>query len=182
MSEKKLVFILGGVRSGKSRFALEMANRLSTDDILFVATAEAKDDEMKTRIEKHKKERSKKWKTLEAPRYVGKQILACSFSFKGVVIDCITVLMGNIFNEFKEPFSYDLLEEKMIAEFDGIMDAYHQRNSVFFVVSNEVGMGVVPAYDSGRIYRDILGTINQKFASAADEVFFLIAGIPVKVK
>ncbi len=182
MNEKKLVFILGGVRSGKSRFALEMAKSLATDDILFVATAEAKDDEMKIRIETHKKERPENWKTLEATRFVGKQILAYPLPFEGLVIDCITVLLGNIFNEYREPFSYNILEEQINVEFDGIMDAYNQRDSVFIVVSNEVGMGVVPAYESGRMYRDILGFINQKFAAVADEVFFLIAGIPTKVK
>lgn len=187
LKKNKFIFILGGVRSGKSRFALELARQWQYEDVLFVATAEAKDEEMRERIEKHRKERPDYWKTLESPRNVGKAINEYPTPVNGVIIDCVTVLLGNIMSEMDEsemdePYSIDLLESIVFDEFNQICEAYQKSTADFIVVSNEVGLGVVPAFASGRIYRDVLGTINQKFAAVADEVFFLISGIPLKVK
>jgi adenosylcobinamide kinase / adenosylcobinamide-phosphate guanylyltransferase len=177
---KHLTLILGGARSGKSTYA---QNLLEEDGraTLFVATATAGDDEIAQRIAAHKKSRPGYWKTLEAPLGVGGAILN-EISSDWVLIDCITLLASNILFTLPESTDETAYREKMDQEIAEILAAYHQHSGEWIIVSNEVGLGLVPPYPLGRIYRDGLGRANQMLAQAADTVLFLVAGIPMRVK
>jgi adenosylcobinamide kinase/adenosylcobinamide-phosphate guanylyltransferase len=184
----KCILILGGARSGKSHFAQELAQQLGKR-ILFVATAEPLDDEMSSRIKEHKLSRPKNWRTLEAKLNVGKRITEQVDDAEVVLIDCLTLLISNILltGEDKESIEADQIDYastdgKVLTEMEGITRCINNTNAIFIVVSNEVGMGLVPPYQSGRIYRDLLGKANQILAQQADEVFLMIAGIPCQLK
>ncbi|HUU54225.1 MAG TPA: bifunctional adenosylcobinamide kinase/adenosylcobinamide-phosphate guanylyltransferase [Armatimonadota bacterium] len=176
---KQLCFILGAVRSGKSGFALSVADRTG-GQALFVATAEALDEEMRERIERHRRERPEHWRTVEAPVGVGEALLTKTRDADVVLIDCLSLLVANIMGEDTEDAA--ALEARLDAEIDDLLAAYNDGMATFIVVSNEVGMGVVPAYASGRLFRDALGRANQKLARAADRVYWMVAGLAVEVK
>jgi len=176
---KQLCFILGGARSGKSGFALSLADRTG-GQALFVATAEALDDEMRERIERHRRERPEHWRTVEAPAGVGEALRSETRDADVVLIDCLSFLVANVMGEDTEDAA--ALEARVDAEIDGLLAAYNGGTATFIVVSNEVGMGVVPAYASGRVFRDLLGRANQKLARAADRVYWMVAGLPIEVK
>jgi adenosylcobinamide kinase/adenosylcobinamide-phosphate guanylyltransferase len=177
----KSILIIGGARSGKSRLAQELALE-SGGDILFVATAEAGDEEMKQRIEKHRKARPSAWVTLEATTHIGSQITKNIGSAKTVVIDCITLLLNNIFQQFDEAADENLIEEAVLTEIKELIDCQEHVAASFIIVSNEIGLGIVPADRISRLYRDFLGRANQMLAEHADEVYMLLAGIPVPIK
>jgi adenosylcobinamide kinase/adenosylcobinamide-phosphate guanylyltransferase len=165
------ILILGGARSGKSLFAQKLAPRYG-EDVLFVATASARDEEMRERIEKHRKARPKGWRTLEVTTGVGKGLTG---SKSGVVIlDCITLLVSNLIEE-RTP---EAKVKREIHELIRAIDDY----STFIIVSNEVGTGLVPTSKTGRDYRDLLGWANQQLAKRADEVYLMVAGIPLRIK
>ncbi len=173
---KRLALVLGGARSGKSDFAQALALKRAGGDVLFVATAEALDDEMRARIALHRAARDLRWRTLEAPRRVA-QALATAPHAKGVLIDCLTVWTSNILLA-SEPTA----EQELARELNDLFEWYQASNTELIIVSNEVGMGLVPEYELGRAYRDLLGTANQQVAANADEVFWLCAGIPLELK
>jgi adenosylcobinamide kinase/adenosylcobinamide-phosphate guanylyltransferase len=179
------ILITGGARSGKSRFAQELAQRLG-QPVLFVATAEAGDDEMRQRIEEHRRVRPTAWRTLEVPTRVGQHILQEIGNAKVVIIDCATLLVSNILNQFLDPTGAhidDSLAEKAVThEINELIDCLNRVAASFIIVTNEVGMGLVPVNKLGRTYRDLLGKANQRLAERADEVYLMVAGLPVKVK
>lgn len=183
MSAKRLTLILGGARSGKSSFAQELAGERG-QRVLYVATAEAGDEEMAQRIEAHRSSRPPAWSTLEAPRGVAPAISAAmtSANFEVVLLDCLTLLANNAIGLLSEPLTQEAAELALGAEVDGLLEAYQSGGASWIVVSNEVGLGLVPPTPLGRIYRDALGRANQRLASAADEVLFLVAGLPMRVK
>jgi adenosylcobinamide kinase/adenosylcobinamide-phosphate guanylyltransferase len=174
-----MTFILGGARSGKSRFALELAAKLGKR-VLFVATGEALDEEMYARIETHKRSRSPNWKTLEAPTDVAKALRNKIGDAEVVIVDCMTLLVSNLMGT--EDIDAETLENKVTAELKELIAFTRTREAHFIIVSNEVGLGVVPAYRAGRVYRDALGMANQMLARNADEVYFMVAGIPIPLK
>jgi adenosylcobinamide kinase/adenosylcobinamide-phosphate guanylyltransferase len=174
-----MTFILGGARSGKSRFAQELAAKLGLR-VLFVATGEALDEEMNARIEAHKRSRSPAWKTLEAPTDVAKALRNKIGNAEVVIVDCVTLLVSNLMGT--EDIDAKTLEKKVTAELEELVAFVKTKKAQFIIVSNEVGLGVVPAYHAGRVYRDVLGTANQILAGNADEVYFMVAGIPIKLK
>jgi len=176
-----LILILGGARSGKSTYAEKLAREHQTP-VLYVATAQAGDEEMAVRIAQHRSRRPAQWITLEAPRAIGTAIRASGVSAPVVLIDCLTLLANNIIVPLPEPIDYAEAEKLLNAEIDDLLTAYAASNAVWIIVSNEVGLGLVPPYPLGRIYRDVLGKANQRLASAADEVLFMVAGLPLKVK
>ena len=184
-SLKKVVLLLGGARSGKSRFAQEYASR-HEENVLFVATATAGDEDMRRRIEKHKKDRPADWHTLEVTSDVGRHIEANVGNAQLVVIDCITLLVNNIFSRYDEKqfdiIDDSMLEKEVVAEIEQLQMCMKKVNASFIIVSNEVGLGLVPDNRMGRLYRDILGQANQMLAREADEVYMLVAGIPLPVK
>lgn len=184
---KALTLILGGARSGKTSYALSLANERARN-VLYVATAEAGDAEMAARIAAHQRERPAHWRTLEAPRGVGHAItrrlsrLAASDLPQVIVLDCLTLLASNVIVPLPEPVSEAAAQAALNEEIDGLLVAQAASDANWLVISNEVGLGIVPASPLGRVYRDALGRANQRLATAADEVLFMIAGLPLRVK
>jgi adenosylcobinamide kinase/adenosylcobinamide-phosphate guanylyltransferase len=177
---KALTLILGGVRSGKSGRAQKMMEEKG-GPVLFVATATAGDAEMAERIRAHQAERPAGWVTLEAFRQVGSAIRQKNFT-GNILLDCLTLLASNVMMEFPEPVDERAYTQAIQTETDELLAAYRAHAGEWVIVSNEVGLGVVPAYEMGRYYRDALGRANQQFAAAADHVIFMVAGIPMVVK
>lgn len=176
----KLTLLLGGARSGKSTYAQKIVEG-GGGSALFVATATAGDKEMKARIAAHRTSRPRSWVTLEAPMNLSKEIEACAET-QWVLVDCITLLVSNILLSCPEPIDEMLFQKKLRMEIDSLIETVQLHQGNWVMVSNEVGMGLVPAYALGRFYRDGLGWANQRLAEAADEVYFMVAGIPMKVK
>lgn len=177
---KKLTLVLGGARSGKSAYAQSVIEN-SHQPALFVATATAGDKEMADRIAAHRANRPVSWKTLEAPLHVGEAIQNAEIT-PWVLLDCMTLLASNILLSCPEPINENLYKEKMKQEIEAILAAYHLHPGEWYIVSNEVGLGLVPPYELGRYYRDGLGWANQALARAADRVVFMVAGIPTIIK
>ncbi|GIV70012.1 MAG: adenosylcobinamide kinase/adenosylcobinamide phosphate guanyltransferase [Caldilinea sp.] len=179
---KQFTLILGGARSGKSSYAEAQAAALD-GGVLYVATAEAWDEEMAARIAAHRSQRPATWRTLEAPRQIGAAIAAAlTPDVACVVVDCITLLASNVLLSLPEKSDEATAANALLAEIDALLAAYAQSNATWFVVSNEVGLGIVPAYPLGRHYRDALGRANQRLAAAADRVVFMVAGLPMTIK
>jgi len=181
---RDLILVLGGARSGKSDYAQELAERISSSAVLFVATAEARDPEMERRIENHQRARPPHWHTLEAPRGVGRAILDVVREREGIdaaLIDCLTVLTSNLLMDAEDVFA-DQIEQALMEEVQDIIMCAEQLPIPVIVVSNEVGSGLVPPYPLGHAYRDLLGRANRALAHAADQVVLLIAGIPQTLK
>ncbi|MDH5695574.1 MAG: bifunctional adenosylcobinamide kinase/adenosylcobinamide-phosphate guanylyltransferase [Dehalococcoidia bacterium] len=175
---KKHIFILGGARSGKSRFAQESAGKLG-NKVLFIATGEPLDEEMQTRIDQHKKARPKNWRTLEIPTNIGKQLEEKIGDAEVVIIDCLTLLISNLLGD---ELDYSKAEKRVMAEINKLMACMDKLDASFIIVSNEVGMGLVPETKLGRVYRDMVGKANQRISQRANETYFMVAGIPMKVK
>lgn len=177
----RLILVLGGARSGKSTFAEQKAQELGGERVLYVATAHAGDEEMQRRIEKHRRERPAGWQTLEVQRNVGPAVLEYAGEAEVVLLDCLTVLVSNLLIGVDDTIAPEA-EEKVAAEVNGLIDCAERLSGHLIVVSNEVGMGLVPAYPLGRTYRDLLGWANQALAQQADEVYLLVAGLPLTLK
>ena len=185
-----LTLILGGARSGKSTYAEALAAKLGRR-VLYVATAEALDDEMRARVAAHQERRPSDWFTLEAPERVGAALQAspAATAADAILLDCLTLLVSNLILA-KAPESdggapepdVDLAWAAVEAELEALLEAYRLLGSHLIVVSNEVGLGVVPAYSLGRTYRDCLGRANQALAQVADRVILMVAGLPVDLK
>lgn len=188
-----LIFVLGGARSGKSDYALELAWRLAGNgSVLFIATAQAGDEEMAERIARHRGERPDHWQTLEAPLQVGvawrKAMARYEKSSTGprvAVLDCITLLVSNVlFAGGTDPDGEDeaALNARVAAEIDDLLAAQRALACPLIVVSNEVGLGIVPGNRISRLYRDLIGRANRRLVAAADHAVFLVAGIPLDLK
>jgi adenosylcobinamide kinase/adenosylcobinamide-phosphate guanylyltransferase len=189
----KLILVLGGVRSGKSAYAEQRARELGGDRVLYVATAETKDEEMRQRVAKHRQNRPGAWRTLEASRDVGMAIRAQAADASVILVDCLTFLVANRLIEASGPYENPFddpttdpfdraIEADIVREVEALASCAGDLSADMIVVSNEVGMGVVPPYELGRAYRDILGRANQEMARRADEVVLLVAGIPMQVR
>ena len=177
----KSILITGGARSGKSKLAAELGAKRG-GQVLFVATAEAGDDEMKQRIEAHRKVRPRDWKTLEATTHIGSRIMDNIGGAKTVIIDCITLLISNIFGEHSGKTGNTTLEKAVEAEINELLECIKKTKADIIIVTNEVGLGIIPGDSISRLYRDLLGQANQMLADGVDEVYMMIAGIPVTVK
>jgi adenosylcobinamide kinase/adenosylcobinamide-phosphate guanylyltransferase len=175
---KQTILLLGGARSGKSRYAQQLARQLG-DRVLFVATGEALDEEMQARIIEHRKNRPESWRTLEIPVDIGERIEKGIGNAEVVVIDCLTLLVSNLLRG--EP-DYPEAEKRVASEINELIAVMDRFDASFVIVSNEVGMGLVPETRLGRIYRDMLGKANQLLASHATEVYLMVACLPVRVK
>ncbi len=210
------IFILGGSRSGKSTFAQKLAHELGKS-VLFVATAEAGDEEMARRIAQHRKNRPKGWRTLEVTRNIGRQIEKNAGNAEVIIIDCLTLLVSNLLMtlmpstdstchserseesgnstaasgklrvttrnaSLEEEYDNRKASRVVRAELKGLLKCLDTVDATFIIVSNEVGLGLVPPYPLGRVYRDLLGEVNQAVAQHAGEVYFMAAGIPITIK
>ena len=154
--------------------------------MLFVATAAAEDEEMRQRIDEHQRARPAAWSTLEVTTDIGSQITQKIGKAQVVIVDCITLLVNNISGYYAdqtgEQIDATLIEKELNIEIDGLVDCINQIDASFITVTNEVGLGLVPANRLGRLYRDLLGKVNQILAQHADEVYLMVAGIPVPIK
>lgn len=182
----KLTFITGGARSGKSTFAEDLA-RENQKTVAYIATAIAFDDGMKDRIAKHQAQRPDHWGTIE--QYKDFQTLADNPIFQDaevVLFDCLTVMTTNNMLDF--PVDFDTcsmetvgeIEQTVRTEVEKLLDVC--KDKCLILVSNEVGLGLVPAYKLGSYFRDIAGRMNQLVAARADEAYLIVAGIPMKLK
>lgn len=177
----KSILITGGARSGKSRRAQELAAKAG-GQVLFVATAEAGDDEMMQRIKAHRKARPKDWTTLEAKTHIGKEINKNISQAKTVIIDCITLLINNVMMQYDEKTDAEIVEKAITAEVNELLECIKHAEADFIIVTNEVGLGIIPGDRVSRLYRDLLGRANQMLAEKANEVCLMVAGIPIAVK
>jgi adenosylcobinamide kinase/adenosylcobinamide-phosphate guanylyltransferase len=170
----KTYFITGGARSGKSSLAEKLANGI-TGKRAYLATAQALDEEMAARITKHREDRGTLWDTYEEPLAVAELLRKLSPTYDVVLLDCVTLWLSNI-------MAHTDTDGNMIRQCDELVAAIRDFRGTCIVVSNEVGLGIVPDNPLARKFRDWAGTLNQKMAQAADEVFFTAAGIPMKIK
>jgi adenosylcobinamide kinase/adenosylcobinamide-phosphate guanylyltransferase len=180
-ADLKSTLITGGARSGKSRLAQELA-RKAGGPVLFVATAEAGDEEMKRRIEAHRKNRPTDWTTIEVTIHIGRNITRNIGQAKAVIIDCVTLLINNIFQQHQGAKDDLILEKAVEAEIKELIKCVERSKARFIIVTNEVGLGIVPGDGVSRLYRDLLGKANQMLADHADEVILIVAGIPITLK
>lgn len=178
---KRLTLVLGGARSGKSTYAQRLAAERG-EAVVYVATAEAGDGEMAARIAAHRAERPAHWQTIEAPRSIRAAIQSGAGQAEVILIDCLTLLANNVIVPLPESVTAQAAEAALTVEVEALLEAYAHSSAEWIIVSNEVGLGLVPPYPLGRVYRDALGRANQRLAAAADEVLFMVAGLPLKVK
>ncbi|HEY5005596.1 MAG TPA: bifunctional adenosylcobinamide kinase/adenosylcobinamide-phosphate guanylyltransferase [Ktedonobacteraceae bacterium] len=186
-SAPQLILILGGARSGKSTFAEQLAQR-SGRSVAFIATATVSDDDMRLRIERHRAARPADWQTIEEPLDLAHAVQQAASLADVVLLDCITLWASNwLFTQetiddaspVTSPYYNDALAEidKLLITFNAL-----DTQKTLIVVTNEVGLGIVPSYTLGRIYRDVLGLVNQRLAAVADRVYLMVAGLGVDIK
>jgi len=173
----KIIFITGGARSGKSSFALKTASALDGHKA-YLATAEDLDQEMKERIVKHKEARGSDWNTHEEPVKIVDALKGMMDQYDVILVDCLTLWLSNLVcsNMDYENDINELIDVLRTAR------AIHESPLQLFIVSNEVGMGIVPDNELSRRFRDLAGILNQKVAQMADEAYLVTAGIPIKLK
>jgi adenosylcobinamide kinase / adenosylcobinamide-phosphate guanylyltransferase len=171
---KKFVLILGGARSGKSSYAVELAKK-SRKKVVFIATADICDREMAGRIELHKKSRPQQWKLIEEGRDIASVLPSLEDEYGTVLIDCMGLLVSNLLAD-------NLTDDEITAKVEKLIETVMQIDVTVIIVSNEVGGGIVPINALARRFRDLLGQANQMIAKQADEFIFMQAGIPIKIK
>ena len=179
---KELILVLGGARSGKSAFAERLAalrQAQSGGRVLYVATAEALDADMERRIANHRQQRPPEWDTLEEPQHLASALPDALQGYDTCLLDCLTLWVSNMLLSMEDnPNS----EREILAAAHNLMEAYEQSPATWIVVSNEVGLGVVPPSRLGAAYRDALGRVNQAVAARADKVYFMVAGLALEMK
>lgn len=174
--KSKFILVLGGARAGKSSFALRLVQeRTVATSVCFVATAQALDADMTERIARHREERPANWKTIEEPYELDAALLQAGEA-NIVIVDCLTLFVSNwlLRTDDCEPLIDDVIER--------FVATVRSQTRTVICVSNEVGLGIVPDNPLGRTFRDLLGRVNQQFAEAADEVYLLVAGLPLRLK
>lgn len=171
---KKLILILGGARSGKSSYAVELAKKFKKK-VAFIATAVPSDEEMKKRIGLHKSSRPKQWKLIEEGKDISPILPVLKDKYEVVLIDCLGLLVSNLLAD-------NLTDEEIEIRIKKLIEAILKVNLTAIIVSNDVGSGIVPVNALARRFRDLLGLSNQMIAKKADKVIFMQAGIPVIIK
>jgi adenosylcobinamide kinase/adenosylcobinamide-phosphate guanylyltransferase len=174
ISQKAITLVLGGVRSGKSRYVQTLAARVSS--VAFVATARPLDEEMRLKIERHQAERPNEWRTIEEPLDLDRVLAEEGSACRILVVDCLTLYAANLLEAETE--HQTAIEERL----QRLYAALRSAPCSVALVSNEVGSGIVPPFPEGRRYRDLLGEINQQVARAADNVLLMVAGLPLVLK
>ena len=179
--KRELILITGGARSGKSALAERLAMR--GERVLFVATAEALDDDMARRIAAHRGSRPAEWDTLEEPRSLPEAIrrkaVGADSAYDTIIVDCLTIWVSNLL--LLHEGNADA-EARIVETAEKLLDARASSDARWIVVTNEVGLGVVPSSSLGRVYRDALGRVNSLVASRADKVYLMAAGLALDLK
>lgn len=171
----EIIMITGGIKSGKSSFALACGEQ-GTQERAFVATACAFDEEMQRKIHLHRQERADRWKTFEEPRDIVELITKISSVFDVVLVDCLTLWVSNMLT------MYGMIPEDIEQESTRLLDAAKSASARIILVTNEVGLGVIPTDPLARSYQNLLGMLNKQAAQAASSLYFLLAGVPLKMK
>jgi adenosyl cobinamide kinase/adenosyl cobinamide phosphate guanylyltransferase len=177
----RLILLLGGARGGKSAYALRLAEesqRASGNEVCFIATAQGLDEEMTARITRHRSERPSGWRTIEEPWQID-EALRLTGEAGTVVVDCLTLFVSNWLMRHENEEECEKFVQRITRDF---LEQARASRQTIICVSNEVGLGLVPNARMGRVFRDLLGRVNQDFAAAADEVYLLVAGVPLKLK
>ena len=169
------MLVLGGAKSGKSRISLEICNNLDGKRI-FIATAQALDDEMQERIQRHREERGEQWDTIEEPTEIVDKIQEIDSAETVILLDCLTLWISNLFMKYGDQ------RQAVQLDVDEFMEQISKIKGRIIIVSNEVGMGIVPDNELARFYRDIAGSLNQRIANTARKVINVMAGIPLVLK
>ena len=173
--KKGCMLVIGGAKSGKSSFALQVCNTMDRDRI-FLATAQALDKEMKERIIRHQTERDREWLTVEEPLNIAAAIGKLDDQDKLILLDCLTLWINNLFMKYEDDHQkIESSVEELLKQLSGI-------RGTIIVVSNEVGSGIVPDNPLARTYRDIVGSANQRIASISKKVVTVITGLPLVLK
>ncbi|MBI5482895.1 MAG: bifunctional adenosylcobinamide kinase/adenosylcobinamide-phosphate guanylyltransferase [Deltaproteobacteria bacterium] len=175
----RTILITGGARSGKSAIAEKLA-RETGDSLCYLATAQALDGEMEERVKRHRERRGAEWSTVEEPLQLAQALAGCDGRYQVILVDCITLWLSNLL--FKYEQSGTGAEDLILAEVERLQNALQAMVTPVIMVTNEVGMGIVPENSLARLFRDIAGRTNQELAAAADEVHVVISGIPLKLK
>ena len=182
-----IIFVTGGAKSGKSRFAESLA--FKREKRVYLATSVPLDSEMKNRVQKHRKQRGEDWLTIEAYKDLDKALEGTAEKINVILLDCLTNMISNIMFEVYdgdwESVPDDIpgkIENAVFTEVNKILDFSRTYTGDIIIVSNEVGLGLVPENPLGRYFRDIAGSMNQIVAAGSDEVYMVVSGIPVKIK
>ena len=183
----RIILVTGGARSGKSSFAEQLLAGFGSE-VGFIATAQTLDAEMEDRIAKHRRQRPESWRTFEAPTRPSAIIAAHGEAFAALLLDCLTVMITNRMlaqtMDWDQPTVAQLnaVEADVLAEIEAILAAASAGRADLIAVTNEVGCGIVPINPLSRFFRDCAGRVNQRMAAAAAEVYWVVAGIPVRIK
>jgi adenosylcobinamide kinase/adenosylcobinamide-phosphate guanylyltransferase len=169
----RMILVLGGARSGKSEFALKLAQ--TAQNVVFVATGKPVDEEMAKRIEEHRRRRPAHWQTIEVEDNLPEIITKFGTKTEVLIVDCLTIYVATLLDKLVK-------EERIIKHFEKIIQISQSSKTNLVFISNEVGMGVIPPFKLGRLYRDVLGKVNQLVAEASAEVYLMVAGLPVSLK
>jgi adenosylcobinamide kinase/adenosylcobinamide-phosphate guanylyltransferase len=177
----KIVLVTGGARSGKSLFAERYAAKYG-EIVAYIATAQIYDDEMSSRVERHRQRRPASWRTWEAPYHADQSIHEASMVADIVLFDCLTLYTTNLMLSAEAPQDVEKRFQYVMKETDKLIARAQAGGKTVIFVTNEVGMGIVPDNPMAREYRDLAGSVNQKIAAEAEEVYLVISGIPVEIK
>ena len=178
--------VLGGARSGKSTFAEKLAKKIGGKNVTYIATAQAFDQEMEERIAHHKTQRPVDWETIEEPTDIYQAVQRVDNN-QTILIDCLTLYISNLLLKENPEEDFELekkknLEEDIVENINQVLKYAEKKEIDLIVVSNEVGQGLVPSYELGRLFRDISGRVNQYISSKADKVYLTVAGLPLDLK
>ncbi|NOX33582.1 MAG: bifunctional adenosylcobinamide kinase/adenosylcobinamide-phosphate guanylyltransferase [Deltaproteobacteria bacterium] len=173
--KNQITFVVGGCRSGKSSFALDQANMTARENKYFIATSVPTDSEMEKRVEKHQQERGENWHTIEEPVRIHEKINQCSQKAGVILVDCLTLWVSNLLFHSNDQAQFD----KAVKDLE---ISLNKCECPVFLVSNEVGTGIVPENKLARQFRDLAGFVNQRVAKIADRVIMTVAGIDIQIK
>jgi len=176
-----MILLLGGARAGKSAYSMRLAQdieRASGDEVCFIATAQGLDEDMAKRIARHRSERPTNWRTIEEPCQIDEALKQASAA-RIVIVDCLTLFVSNWLMRHEHEHECEQFVRRITRNFLALAST---RQHTIICVTNEVGLGIVPDTRMGRVFRDLLGRVNQDFAAAADEVYLIVAGLPLQLK
>lgn len=171
----RLTYITGGARSGKSAYGQQLAER-QPGQLLYIAPAQIQDEEMARRVERHRQSRGDRWALLEEPLRLVERLPEAATGKGALLLDCVTLWLSNLF------FRHNEEQAPVLAEMERLLAIVDELPAPLFLVSNELGSGIVPENAMARSFRDLAGIVNQQLAVAADEAWLVVSGLPLKLK